>query len=246
MPLVAVAARELRRAADAARVEEIERGMFEEAAALYRDNFLAGFTLRDSPGFDDWQFFQAESLRRELAAALERLVRAHCARAEYEPAIDYARRWLRLDPHFYDHIQIDCAAYHATRLAELKMTATLAAEKVAPALKNRVGDVVGVGLGVHAGTLTVDRTSVVEATLGAEAQKPEAGPKQEMAKTTLGLIDRPGVFPSVTCRVAWRDVMLHNQPLPPCLQSVLCKPAVQELLVLTQTVLHPHKGPRAS
>jgi ABC-type oligopeptide transport system substrate-binding subunit/predicted ATPase len=69
-----------------------------EAAALYRDDFMAGFTLRDSPEFDDWQFFQAESLRRELAGALERLARAHCARGEYEPAVDYARRWLRLDP----------------------------------------------------------------------------------------------------------------------------------------------------
>ncbi|MCB0226743.1 MAG: SARP family transcriptional regulator, partial [Anaerolineae bacterium] len=31
-----------------------------EAVALYRDDFLAGFTLRDSPGFDEWQFFQSE------------------------------------------------------------------------------------------------------------------------------------------------------------------------------------------
>jgi ABC-type oligopeptide transport system substrate-binding subunit/DNA-binding SARP family transcriptional activator len=69
-----------------------------EAASLYRDDFMAGFTLRDSPGFDDWQFFQAESLRRELAGALERLVCSHCAMGEYEPAVDYARRWLRLDP----------------------------------------------------------------------------------------------------------------------------------------------------
>ncbi len=69
-----------------------------EAASLYREDFMAGFTLRDSPGFDDWQFFQAESLRRELASALECLVRGHCAMGEYEPAVDYARRWLRLDP----------------------------------------------------------------------------------------------------------------------------------------------------
>jgi spoIIIJ-associated protein len=47
-------------------------------------------------------------------------------------AIEYiALRWLRLDPHFYDHVQIDCADYHATRLAELKLSAKLAAEKVA-------------------------------------------------------------------------------------------------------------------
>ena len=68
-----------------------------EAAALYRDDFLAGFTLRDSSNFDDWQFFQAESLRRELAGALERLVRCHGERREFEQAITYARRWLTLD-----------------------------------------------------------------------------------------------------------------------------------------------------
>jgi hypothetical protein len=39
-----------------------------EAAALYHDDFMAGFTLRDSSAFDDWQFFQTECLRRELAA----------------------------------------------------------------------------------------------------------------------------------------------------------------------------------
>ena len=46
-----------------------------EAAALYRDDFLAGFTLRDSAEFDDWQFIQAETLRRELAETLEKLAR---------------------------------------------------------------------------------------------------------------------------------------------------------------------------
>jgi predicted ATPase len=69
-----------------------------EAAALYRDDFLAGFTLRDSPDFDEWQYFQSESLRRELAGALEKLVRCHCLRQEFDPAIAYARRWLALDP----------------------------------------------------------------------------------------------------------------------------------------------------
>ena len=69
-----------------------------EAAALYRGDFLAGFTLRDSPDFDDWQFFEAESLRRELGAALERLVRGASAREEFAAAAGYARRWLALDP----------------------------------------------------------------------------------------------------------------------------------------------------
>ena len=68
-----------------------------EAAALYRDHFLVGFTLRDSPDFDEWQFFQTEGLRDELASALERLTHAHSAQGEFEQAIAYARRWLALD-----------------------------------------------------------------------------------------------------------------------------------------------------
>ena len=33
------------------------------AVTLYHDDFLAGFSLRDSPSFDDWQFLQADILR---------------------------------------------------------------------------------------------------------------------------------------------------------------------------------------
>jgi DNA-binding SARP family transcriptional activator/lipopolysaccharide biosynthesis regulator YciM len=69
-----------------------------EAVALYRDDFLAGFSLRDSAAFDDWQFFQSEELRRELAGALERLSRGYSAREEWEQAIRHARRWIALDP----------------------------------------------------------------------------------------------------------------------------------------------------
>jgi len=67
------------------------------ATALWRDDFMAGFSLRDSPAFDDWQFFQVESLRRELASALERLARGLSAQGEFETAIAHARRWLALD-----------------------------------------------------------------------------------------------------------------------------------------------------
>jgi len=69
-----------------------------EAVELYRGDFLEGFSLRDSPTFDEFQFFQTEGLRQELASALERLVHGHTAQAAYERAIQYARRWLSLDP----------------------------------------------------------------------------------------------------------------------------------------------------
>lgn len=72
--------------------------LLEEGAALYRDDFLAGFGLRDSFAFDEWQYFEAENLRRELAGALERLARGYGANSEWELAIARARRWLALDP----------------------------------------------------------------------------------------------------------------------------------------------------
>ncbi len=65
---------------------------------LYRGDFLAGFTLPDAPDFDEWQFFQGESLRQELASALEHLVQRYSVQREYKAAIPYARRGLALDP----------------------------------------------------------------------------------------------------------------------------------------------------
>jgi predicted ATPase/DNA-binding SARP family transcriptional activator len=68
-----------------------------EAVALYQGDFLQGFSLRDSVAYDEWQFFQAEGLRQQLALALERLVMGYSARGDWESALDYARRWLALD-----------------------------------------------------------------------------------------------------------------------------------------------------
>ena len=69
----------------------------EAALALYRDDFLTGFTLRDSPSFDEWHFFQQENLRQELADLLAHLVRAYAAGGDYDRAILYARRLLQRD-----------------------------------------------------------------------------------------------------------------------------------------------------
>ncbi|HZY40814.1 MAG TPA: AAA family ATPase, partial [Anaerolineae bacterium] len=69
-----------------------------QAVELHREDFLAGFSLRDSGDFDDWSFFQAENLRRELIGALDRLVRHLGVQRDYEAAITYARRWTAIDP----------------------------------------------------------------------------------------------------------------------------------------------------
>ncbi len=70
----------------------------ERAAFLYRGDFMAGFSLRDSLNFDDWQFSQSESLRASLAVILETLAGRYAAGVDFDAALSHARRWLALDP----------------------------------------------------------------------------------------------------------------------------------------------------
>ena len=68
-----------------------------EAVALYRGDFLQGFSLRDSAEFDLWQFQQTEHFQRLAASVLDRLVRLYTDQANYVSAIQYGQRWLTLD-----------------------------------------------------------------------------------------------------------------------------------------------------
>ncbi len=69
-----------------------------EAAALDQGDFMAGFGLRDSEEFDEWQRAEAASHTRQLAAVLERLARGQLAARAWDQAAVTARRWLGLDP----------------------------------------------------------------------------------------------------------------------------------------------------
>ena len=80
-------------AADGAAEESLS-----QAAALFSGDFLEGFSLRDSPDFDDWQIGEAGALERELASALRRLVELLVSRGDFEHALPRAQRWLELDP----------------------------------------------------------------------------------------------------------------------------------------------------
>lgn len=68
-----------------------------EAIALYRDNFMTGFTLRDSAEFDNWQSMQTQVFQQKLIGALEQLVALQIAAQEPEKAIQSVRRWLMID-----------------------------------------------------------------------------------------------------------------------------------------------------
>jgi DNA-binding SARP family transcriptional activator/chorismate mutase len=70
----------------------------EQAAVLYRGDFMAGFSLRDSPDFDDWQYRQSEELRHLLSGALARLSALAADQGDLERAVQYALRRIGLDP----------------------------------------------------------------------------------------------------------------------------------------------------
>jgi DNA-binding SARP family transcriptional activator/tetratricopeptide (TPR) repeat protein len=69
----------------------------EDAAAVGGGEFMAGFSLRDSEPFDEWQLGEAEAHRRDLAGVLERLARGRAAGGEWAAAIQASRLWLELD-----------------------------------------------------------------------------------------------------------------------------------------------------
>jgi predicted ATPase/DNA-binding SARP family transcriptional activator len=67
------------------------------ASDLYHTDFMSGFSLPDSPFFDEWQFFQMENLRRSYNAVLKCLVQDHRDRGDLDRAIHYAHRRMSLD-----------------------------------------------------------------------------------------------------------------------------------------------------
>jgi predicted ATPase/DNA-binding SARP family transcriptional activator len=72
--------------------------LLKDAAALYRDEFLSGFSLKDGPGFNEWALTKAAALRREFAAVLETLVGDYNALSQGQAAVPYVQRLIELDP----------------------------------------------------------------------------------------------------------------------------------------------------
>lgn len=69
-----------------------------EAVGLAEGEFLAGFSLPDAPEFEEWQFFEASSLRQLQATALELLIARLGAAGKAGEAVAYGRRLVALDP----------------------------------------------------------------------------------------------------------------------------------------------------
>ena len=83
-------------------VTEFRRGVadgrLEDAEKLYRGDLLEGFSLRDSPQFDDWQAAQADALRAAFGDVLSRLTAGAEREGNLAAALGYAKRRLTIDP----------------------------------------------------------------------------------------------------------------------------------------------------
>jgi predicted ATPase/DNA-binding SARP family transcriptional activator len=70
----------------------------ETAIRLYRGSFLEGFTVKDSPDFDNWTAILRERYQVLASAVLGKLSDHAEQSQDYEKAINYARRRLELEP----------------------------------------------------------------------------------------------------------------------------------------------------
>jgi predicted ATPase/DNA-binding SARP family transcriptional activator len=70
----------------------------ERAAGFYGGEFLEGFTLKDSPAFDEWVLVKREGLQRQMMDALKQLATHYERRGEYEDAYETTRRQVDLEP----------------------------------------------------------------------------------------------------------------------------------------------------
>jgi DNA-binding SARP family transcriptional activator len=73
-------------------------GYLQSAALLYRASFLEGFSLSDSPAFEEWVLFKREQFRQRMSSALGNLAAYYTACGEYDQAAAYARLQIELDP----------------------------------------------------------------------------------------------------------------------------------------------------
>ncbi|NIO70637.1 MAG: transcriptional regulator, partial [Anaerolineae bacterium] len=70
----------------------------EQAVELYRGDFLEGFSIGDSPAFEEWVLLNRERLHRLVMEALHRLAECHEQYGEYERGLQHAWRQVELDP----------------------------------------------------------------------------------------------------------------------------------------------------
>ena len=70
----------------------------EDAAALYRGDFLEGFFIPDSSAVEEWVQVTRQSFQRQMLSALHRLAAYYLEIEAFEQALSYAQWQIELDP----------------------------------------------------------------------------------------------------------------------------------------------------
>ncbi len=71
--------------------------LLQSAATCYRGDFLAGFSLGDAPGFDDWTAIQREVWNRRMNLVLDRLSEIQFAQGKFAGVTEITSQWIALD-----------------------------------------------------------------------------------------------------------------------------------------------------
>jgi DNA-binding SARP family transcriptional activator len=69
-----------------------------DAVALYSDDFLSGFYVRNAPLFEEWMLLERDRLRDMFLDTLQILATRHLDAQEYQTALDATRRLLSIEP----------------------------------------------------------------------------------------------------------------------------------------------------
>ncbi len=107
----------------------------QEAVALYRGEFLAGFGLSGCPAFDEWLLVQREYFRRLALDALSRLTGDTLAAGDYPAAAELARRQLAIDRWREEAVRqlllaLAAGGRHSEALAEYESARRLLAQEL--------------------------------------------------------------------------------------------------------------------
>lgn len=82
---------------DLASSNQIDIDTLERALALYRGEFLEGFSVSSAP-FEEWLLATRERVREQLLQIVRLLVIAHESSGNLATALDYDQRWIDLEP----------------------------------------------------------------------------------------------------------------------------------------------------
>lgn len=110
-------------------------GLLEAAVALYRGEFMSGFSLPDAPAFESWLLLHRENLVLMARDTHQKLAAHYLNQGEFDKARTHARRQLELDPwHEEAHRQLMRAlmglGLRAEALAQYELCRTVLQEEL--------------------------------------------------------------------------------------------------------------------